>query len=101
MLDDAVKLNPDAWRWIKADGVDVVKGLGESTRGVWWGDVDLDDGHLQELQQQASEQLKFVSRLGLDNCADPDNVLVDLEAILDFTKNDCEFLHDSKTVFPS
>ena len=33
--------NPDACWWIKGDGVDVVKGLFESTKGIWSGDVDL------------------------------------------------------------
>ena len=35
--------------WIKGDGVDVVSGLGESIRGQWSGDVDLNDGSLNSL----------------------------------------------------
>lgn len=83
VLDNAVKSDPDGWWWIKADGVDVVKGLGESTRGLWWGDVDLNDGKLQQLQLE----------MGLKDRA---NGETDLEAILEFTKTDSEFLHRSK-----
>ena len=34
VLNQAKKCDPDACWWIKGDGVDVVKGLCESTRGV-------------------------------------------------------------------
>ena len=49
MLDDAYRSAPNTWWWVKADGVDVVKGLCESVRGVWSGDVDLNDGKLEQL----------------------------------------------------
>ena len=50
VLDEAAKLHPDTWWWVKADGVDLVCGLGESMRGIWsaHGDVDLADGSLQK-----------------------------------------------------
>lgn len=41
-------VHPDSWWWVKADGVDLVPGLGESMRREWSGDVDLNDGSLQE-----------------------------------------------------
>ena len=50
--------------WIKADGVDVVKGLCESTRS-WWGDVDLNDGKLQQLQLEMAMRLGFISQIRL------------------------------------
>ncbi len=31
--------NPGGWFWIKGDGTDVIKGLWESVRGEWGGDV--------------------------------------------------------------
>lgn len=45
MLDEAVQSHPNAGWWVKkADGTDLVSGLGESIRGEWSGDVDLNDG---------------------------------------------------------
>ena len=41
VLDEAAQHNPDAWWWLKADGYDVSKGLKESSRLEWSGDVDL------------------------------------------------------------
>lgn len=46
-LDEAAIQHPDVWWWIMGDGCDVVSGLGESTRHIWSGDVDLADGKLQ------------------------------------------------------
>ena len=34
ILDEAVRLLPDAVWWLKADGVDVVSGIGESVRSA-------------------------------------------------------------------
>ena len=44
MMKEAFNSDPDVWLWIKGDGVDVVKGVGESVRGICSGDVDLNDG---------------------------------------------------------
>ena len=46
MLDEAAKHHPNPWWWLKADGCDITSGLAESMRGVWTGDVDLNDGGL-------------------------------------------------------
>ena len=43
-LDEGARLLPNAVWWLKADGVDVLPGLGESE---WSGDVDLGDGRVQ------------------------------------------------------
>ena len=43
ILDEAANLFPNVNWWIKADGVDIVSGLGESVGGKWTGDVDLND----------------------------------------------------------
>ena len=48
VLDEAAAHNPGAWWWLKADGCDVNKGLKESAKLEWSGDVDLSDGSLQE-----------------------------------------------------
>ena len=41
MIFSAVKTDPDTRWWVKGDGVDVIKGLKESTRGEWSGDVEM------------------------------------------------------------
>lgn len=51
--------------WIKGDGCDVVKGLGESVRLEWSGDVDLNDGKVLALYKQYRECLDFISKIGL------------------------------------
>ena len=47
------------------DGADVVKGLGESMRLQWSGDVDLADGALQRAHEAYTDRLKFIEKLGL------------------------------------
>jgi len=47
VVDEAAAHNPGAWWWLKADGCDVNKGLKESAKLKWSGDVDLSDGSLQ------------------------------------------------------
>lgn len=88
--------DPGVWWWIKADGVDVVKGLCESTKGVWSGDVDLNDQKLQRLYQEVSGRLKFVSNIGIKCRRDIETIQSDLEAVLEFTKIDSEFLNRGK-----
>ena len=57
ILRTAARSDPDVWWWIKGDGVDVVKGLGESMKGDWSGDVDLNDGKLDLLYQEYRRRL--------------------------------------------
>lgn len=64
MLDEAARAHPDTWWWIKADGTDVVSGLGESVGGTWSGDVDLADGKLAKTREQYEQRLKFLNQLG-------------------------------------
>ena len=40
VIKRAAELDPNTWLWIKGD---IVKGIKESTRGEWSGDVDLND----------------------------------------------------------
>ena len=47
--------NPNAWWWLKADGCDLVKGLKESVKLQWSGDVDLNDGCLQKQYDEYKE----------------------------------------------
>ena len=61
VLDQAASVHPDSSWWIKADGVDVLPGLGESMRMEWSGDVDLNDGALQ--RQHSATRLHQRSRI--------------------------------------
>ena len=65
MLDKAVVVHPSSWWWVKADGVDVVPGLGESMRMEWSGDIDLNDGLLQQQYTSYLKRLKFIRGIGL------------------------------------
>ena len=65
--------------WIKADGCDLKKGLCESTRGVWSGDVRLDDGRLQQLYRDYQDKLDFIKAVGVDSRAPLQVLRPDLE----------------------
>lgn len=43
--------------WIKVDGTDINQALMETTRGVWFGDVDIDDGALRALRQEYDQRI--------------------------------------------
>ena len=47
VIEEAAMAHPNLWWWLKEDGCDLNKGLKESARGQWSGDVDLNDGSLQ------------------------------------------------------
>jgi hypothetical protein len=57
MLTMAHQRNPTGRWWIKADGCDILKGLRESTKREWNGDVDMNDGVPQQHHH------KYLSRL--------------------------------------
>ena len=57
VLDEAVRSLPD--------GVDVVSGLGESVKLQWSGDVDLNDGKLDEMHSAYSTRLQFIESIGI------------------------------------
>ena len=64
-LDEGARLLPNAAWWLKADGVDVLPGLGESVRKEWSGDIDLGDGRVQCMHDAYMKRLKFVKQFGL------------------------------------
>ena len=63
VLDEAVKCHPDEWWWVKADGCDLNSGLAESTRGVWTGDVDFNDGALDKQYRKYNDRLHAINDL--------------------------------------
>ena len=92
MLDAAVKANPHAIWWIKGDGCDVVPGLCESVRQKWSGDVDLNDGSLQNSYKLYLSRLDFVTELGLGTRRERGTILVDLLSIHQTLKSDKDFI---------
>ena len=81
--------------WIKGDAVDLVEGLGESMRGEWSGDVDLNDGQLQQLFQQYQSHMEFIKTIGLNDRRDHSCIISDLLLEIESLKNDVEFLSQS------
>ena len=97
ILDEAANLIPNANWWIKADGVDIVTGLGESVGGKWTGDVDLNDGKIQQMYTTYSHRLGLVSELGLARreCHEVEENLLETE---EAHKDDLSFLCDGKCI---
>jgi hypothetical protein len=93
VLENLVAVNPGAWWWIKADGTDVVKGLWESVKGKWEGDVDLNDGLLQSFRLDFEQRIKWIEGLGLEHRMGIDTVLNDLLSGLEKISSDLEFIH--------
>lgn len=57
MLKKLTDINPNSQWWIKGDGTDVIKGLWESVSGVWSGNIDLNDGKLDQLYKEFEKKL--------------------------------------------
>lgn len=93
VIEQVAALNPNAWWWIKGDGTDVVKGLWESVRGEWAGDVDLNDGKLQHQQQIFQEQVFWAEGIGLGNRGNLEQIKLDLNSALKNTVDDLDFIY--------
>ena len=81
--------NPDAWWWLKADGCNITKGLKESVKLQWSGDVDLNDGSLQEQYDKYKKRLEMMDKAGLKK----DTMLDDLENFSQDLIKDFDFIH--------
>lgn len=94
MLEEAVSAHPDGWWWIKADGADLLSGLGESVKGEWSGDVDLNDGSTQQLYRNYRKQLDFLDSISVKvgDC----NLKRDIEMVRQQTVQDIDFVCASK-----
>ena len=95
IIQSATTSDPNAWWWIKGDGVDVVKGLCESTKGEWSGDVDLNDGQLQLLQQQLHEWIKGI---GMKERSAREVIKSDLLASINNSTTDLQFIHSGTVI---
>ncbi|XP_065892094.1 uncharacterized protein [Dysidea avara] len=88
VLDEAAKCNVGAWWWLKADGCDIVKGLKESTKLQWSGDVDLADGALQKQYKAYQQRLDVTKAMGLKR----ESRVQDLTTALSSLSKDLEFV---------
>ena len=93
ILDEAARVHPSSWWWIKADGCDVVSGLGESVSGEWSGDVNLKQDILDSAYKKHKERLEWVTHLGLDERR---NDLDDDLDLIAYQVTDVKFVADSK-----
>lgn len=91
-MDEAAKVHPQSWWWIKGDACDVVKGLGESVSGRWSGDVDLNDGSLEKSYANYLQRLKEAKEIGLPPRQDRPVVLADLETLSEQLSSDVAFI---------
>ena len=73
---------------MKANGCDINKGLKETTRLQWSGDVDLCDGALQKQFQAYKLRLQKVNKLS----AITNSAADDLRAVLTTVNKDLEFI---------
>ena len=92
VIERAASSSPNCHWWIKGDGVDVTKGLWESTRGEWAGDVDLNDGQLQALYHKLQEWLLWVGGLGLQQRGGVEATRSDLDLALTDVSSDLAFI---------
>lgn len=63
----------------------MVKGIWESTTGKWSGDVDMNDGQLQQLYQSYHQQLQWYDGIGQSSQATPEIIEQDLRVALQKT----------------
>ena len=78
VLDEAARVHPDSWWWIKADGCDITSGLGESVSGEWSGDVNLHEGVLDEMLAEYRRRVQLVKEIGLDSQATDGAIVRDI-----------------------
>lgn len=90
VLHEAAQTHPNTWWWLKADGCDLVSGLMESTTLKWNGDVDLNDGKLQEQYRLYRQRLEFIRGLGLSGRTRTHR---DIQDVSQDIKDDLEFVH--------
>ena len=94
VLDEAASCNPGTWWWLKADGCDIVKGLKESTKLYWSGDVDLVDGALQKQYKAYKQRLEETKEIGgrrQSTAQDLDSALSSLSKDLEFVQSGMQY----------
>ena len=96
MLEDAARVHPEAWWWVKADGCDIVGGLKESVKLDWSGDVDLNDGKVATLHAEYKSRLKFLQDVGMHPRKEHNVMIADLHHLQEDLKADLTSLSSGK-----
>ena len=91
-LRELKRCNPDGRYWIKADGTDVKPALQESLRREWNGDVDLQDGKLEEQRLTYDKRCSAGDKWKRSPAIERDELVVSLTSQLDELESDCQFL---------
>lgn len=73
----------------------MVKGLWQSVSGEWAGDVDLNDGKLQQVYTDLQESMKWINSIGL-NSSNVNCTKKDLQKALDTLSSDLSFISTGK-----
>lgn len=66
--------------------------MGESVKGLWTGDVDLNDGKLPLLYETYTDRKESIKALGLPNPSDRASVIKDLSAEKKHLEEDLNFV---------
>lgn len=74
----------------------MVEGLGESTKKIWNGDVDLADGELQRSYEAYVQRLKFGEKVGLPPRSSREDVSEDLQTVHASLAQDLETVYSGK-----
>ena len=90
VIEEAAKSHPNSWWWLKADGCDLNKGLKESARGQWSGDVDHNDGSLQKQFESYKSRLDIAATIGLNGGKEV--ALKDLDKAKDEISKDLQYV---------
>lgn len=93
VLDKASKAHPNTWWWVKAD---LSAGISESTKGIWSGDVDLNDGVLQAKYKEYVDRLSFIKSIGLSDCETKQQLMEDMGTCVEQISTDIAFTAKGK-----
>lgn len=95
MLQMAHQQNPNGRWWIKADGCDILKGLCESTTHQWSGDVDMNDGAVQEHHRRYMYRLNSTSKL-ISQIPPQPNLSSQLSSLMEDLQKDLTFIESGE-----
>lgn len=65
-------------------------------KGVWSGDVDLNDGKLQEMYSVYMDRLRFINNIGLSDRDSRQHLADDMDACVNQMSNDITFISNGK-----
>lgn len=73
-------------------------GISESTKGIWSGDVDLNDGVLQAKYKEYVDRLSFMKSIGLSDRETKQQLMEDMGMCVEQISTDIAFIAKGKNV---